>query len=119
MPLAVAVEGTRSHSGGLAEGKTGAAYLATRANVPLVPAVTWGTENIIPAWAHLRRADVYVVFGEPFRLPEGRARSAELEAYTEDIMVRLARMLPEQYRGVYREHPQVAGHAPLIPGQHA
>ncbi len=105
--LAVAVEGTRSATGGLARGKTGAAYLATRANAPLVPVVVWGAENIIPCWARLRRADVYVRYGKPFRLPEGRARAEQLEEYTAEIMATLASMLPEQYRGVYRDHPLV------------
>ncbi len=105
--LAVAVEGTRSKTGALAEGKTGAAYLATRLNVPLVPVVVWGTEEVIPSCLHLGRADVHVRFGEPFHLPEGRARSEQLKEYTEDIMLTLASMLPEQYRGVYQDHPQL------------
>lgn len=103
--LAVAVEGTRSRTGALSQGKTGAAYLATRANVPLVPVVVWGTEQVIPAWFRLRRADVYVRIGPPFRLPDGRARTAELEAYTDEIMTTLAAMLPARYRGVYSDHP--------------
>lgn len=103
--LAVAVEGTRSRSGELAEGKSGAAYLANRSGAPVVPVVVWGTEKIIPAWARLRRADVFVRFGEPFYLPEGRARSAELDAYTEQIMLKLAALLPPEYRGRYAEHP--------------
>jgi len=106
--LGVAVEGTRSHTGGLARGKTGAAYLATRTGATIVPMVVWGTEKIIPAWLHLRRADVYVKYGEPFHLPEGRARSAELEAYTEQIMLALARLLPPEYRGVYADHPALS-----------
>ncbi len=105
--LAIAVEGTRSRSGALAKGKTGAAYLAARADVPIVPAVTWGTENIIPAWLRLRRAEVTVRYGQPFRLPAGRARSDALEAHTEIIMATLASLLPEDYRGVYTDHPLV------------
>lgn len=103
--LAVAAEGTRSRTGQLQKAKTGAAYLATRANVPLIPVVVWGTENIISSWARLKRADVYVQIGEPFRLPEGHARSQQLEAYTDEIMTTLASMLPERYWGVYRDHP--------------
>lgn len=103
--LALAVEGTRSRTGALAEGKAGAAYLATRADVPLVPVVVWGTEKVIPSWFRLRRADVYVRFGKPFRLPAGRARPEELDTYTEEIMTTLAAMLPPEYRGVYRDHP--------------
>jgi 1-acyl-sn-glycerol-3-phosphate acyltransferase len=103
--MAVAVEGTRSKTGALARGKTGAAYLATRTGAPLVPVVVWGTEQIVPAWKRLRRAEVRIVYGPPFYLPEGRARTADLETYTDEIMVTLARMLPEKYRGVYADHP--------------
>ena len=103
--LAIAVEGTRSDTGALAKGKTGAAYLATRTNAPLVPVVVWGTEDIIPTWKRLRRPTVHVRYGEPFRLPEGRARSAQLEQYTDEIMATLAAMLPAEYRGAYADHP--------------
>ncbi len=107
--LAIAVEGTRSHTGALAEGKLGTAYLATRSGAPIIPIVIWGTENIIPSWWKLRRADVYVRFGQPLQFPQGRARTAELEAYTEQIMIALAKMLPESYRGIYEDHPEVTG----------
>jgi 1-acyl-sn-glycerol-3-phosphate acyltransferase len=110
--LAIAIEGTRSQSGALAEGKQGTAYLATRAGAPIIPVVVWGTENIIPAWFHLRRAEVHVVYGEPFSLPAGRARAAELARYTEQIMIRLARLLPADYRGVYQDHPLIDGAEP-------
>ena len=115
--LAVAVEGTRSRSGGLNQGKTGAAYLASRAGAPILPTAVWGTEEIGPAWHRWRRAgQTHIRFGQPFSLPEGRARSADLEHYTEDIMTRLAAMLPESYRGVYRDHPGLAAHLAAQPG---
>jgi 1-acyl-sn-glycerol-3-phosphate acyltransferase len=106
--LWVAVEGTRSKTGALIEGKTGAAYLATRAAVPIVPAVMWGTEKIGPEWKRFRRGGpAYVRFGPPFHLPEGRARSEDLDRYTDEIMTTLAAMLPEAYRGVYKDHPRL------------
>jgi 1-acyl-sn-glycerol-3-phosphate acyltransferase len=106
-PVAVAVEGTRSRTGQLGNGKDGAAFLATRAGVPVQPVVIWGVENIIPALKHLRRADVFVRFGEPFWLAEGRVRTDQLSELTEQVMITLARLLPEEYRGIYREHPAV------------
>jgi 1-acyl-sn-glycerol-3-phosphate acyltransferase len=112
--LGIAIEGTRSRTGGLQEGKTGVAYFATRANVPLVPAVVWGTENAFAALMRLRRAEVNVRFGKPFRLPEGRARSDDLDRYTDEMMLVLARMLPEQYRGVYRDRPELATEAASV-----
>lgn len=111
--LAVAIEGTRSKTGGLAEGKTGVAYLATRTNATIIPVAISGTEAVLSSLLHFRRADVIVRFGEPFMLPAGkRARSKELAQYTEQIMVALAKLLPVDYRGIYREHPGVQGQAP-------
>lgn len=107
--LAIAIEGTRSTTGGLAEGKTGAAYLATRTNVPILPAAIWGTEGVGPSWHRLRRGGFsHVRFGPLLKLPEGRARSADLQNYTEEIMTTLAALLPERYRGIYRDHPRLA-----------
>jgi 1-acyl-sn-glycerol-3-phosphate acyltransferase len=103
--LLVSVEGTRSLTGGLVEGKIGAAYLATRANVPVIPVVTWGAEEISRSAQRFKRIDVYVRFGEPFRLPEGKARTEQLTDYTDDIMTTLASMLPGAYRGIYADHP--------------
>lgn len=110
--LAVAPEGTRSKTGGLQRPKSGAAYLANRSGAVLMPVVVWGTADVIPAWFRLRRADVYVRYGRPFRLPPERARAAQLDDYTDRIMVELARLLPEQYRGVYADHPLLKEPAP-------
>ena len=101
--MGVAIEGTRSRIGGLQEGKTGAAYLATRANVPILPVVVWGTEKIWSNLRRLRRSTVHVRFGKMFHLPEGRASAAELQQYTDQIMLKVAAMLPPEYRGVYRD----------------
>jgi 1-acyl-sn-glycerol-3-phosphate acyltransferase len=103
--LGIAIEGTRSRTGGLGKGKSGAAYFATRANVPIVPVVMYGTEKVLSNLRRLRRTDLYTVIGPPIHLPPGRARTEELDAYTEQIMVAMAAMLPEQYRGFYADHP--------------
>jgi len=101
--LGIAPEGTRSRTThALQQGKTGAAYLATRADVALVPVGITGTEHIVQGVFRLRRARVRVVVGEPFRLPEsGRVRGQKLHEYTDLIMSHIAELLPEEYRGVY------------------
>ncbi|MBN1311739.1 MAG: 1-acyl-sn-glycerol-3-phosphate acyltransferase [Anaerolineae bacterium] len=106
--LTIAVEGTRSRTGALIEGKTGAAYIATRTNVPILPVVVWGTEQVVSNWKRLRRSEAHLRFGKPFYLPQGRARAEELDAYTDDIMTTMASMLPESYRGVYSDHALLA-----------
>jgi 1-acyl-sn-glycerol-3-phosphate acyltransferase len=99
--MAMAIEGTRSRTGGLQPGKTGPAFLASRTHVPLVPGAIWGTEKIISNLKRLRRSEVHVRLGQPFHLPEGRANTEQLEEYTDQVMLQIATMLPPQYRGVY------------------
>jgi 1-acyl-sn-glycerol-3-phosphate acyltransferase len=101
--LGVAPEGTRSRTGGLQAGKDGVAYLAGRSGALVLPVASWGQEQVLHRWARLRRPVVHVHIGQPLRLPPEavRARPAELAAYTEQIMLALARMLPAEYRGVY------------------
>lgn len=101
--LGIAPEGTRSESQGLMAAKTGVAYLADKASVPVVPVAIIGTDQIIKAWGKLRRARVLVRIGKPLLLPplERKNRTAQLQENTDEIMLRIAAMLPEEYRGVY------------------
>jgi 1-acyl-sn-glycerol-3-phosphate acyltransferase len=101
--LGVSPEGTRANeSHALQEAKAGAAYLATRADVPIVPVGIVGTEKIKHNLLRLRRTKVRIVVGQPFRLPEsGQVRNRKLQEYTDLIMRRIAELLPEEYRGVY------------------
>ncbi len=103
--MGMAPEGTRSKTGGLQEGKTGVAYLATRANVPLVPVAIAGSEVGLPALFKLGRPRITMTIGPAFYLPHssGRATRQELDRDTELIMRTIANMLPEEYRGVYRD----------------
>ena len=59
--ILIAPEGKRS-PGGLRRGNTGAAYLATRAGVPVVPVAAWGQEDSTSSWRQLRRAPVRLHF---------------------------------------------------------
>lgn len=102
--LGVAPEGTRAdESHALQEGKAGVAFVATRTDVPIVPVGIAGTEKIKSSLPRLQRPEVRVAIGESFRLPEsGHVRSEKLREYTDLIMHRIAELLPEEYRGVYR-----------------
>ena len=102
--LAIAPEGTRSTTGQLIEGREGAAFIATRTNVPIVPAAVWGTEKILKH----PRPRVLARFGKPFRLPEGRAKGDQLQIYTERMMCAIAALMPEEYHGFYRGNPLIA-----------
>ncbi len=106
--MAIAPEGTRSRTGGLLPGKSGVTYLAARADVPIIPTAMWGQEKVMPGWLRLRRAEVHLHFGAAIHLPVEAAllRAGELEAYTEQLMLALAAMLPAEYRGVYADKVQ-------------
>lgn len=99
--LAIIPEGRRSAIGGLERGKAGAAYLTALADVPVVPVVAWAQERLGRDLARLRRARVQVRFGAPLRFAAGDPTARELRNRTDRIMLELARMLPESYRGVY------------------
>lgn len=109
--LAVAPEGTRSPTEALQAGKPGAAFLAAKTNTPLLPVVLTGTEDRIvkERLRRFKRLDITIRVGEAFTLPpmDRKNRDAYLAEQTEEIMCRLAALLPEKYRGVYAEHPHL------------
>ena len=107
--LGIAPEGTRSRTGALIAAKTGTAYLADKAEVPVVPAAVYGSESAIRQLFHLRRPAIHIEFDKPFALePVSRAnRDADLQRNTDEIMCRIAAMLPQRYWGVYAEHPRL------------
>jgi len=106
--LAVAPEGTRSRTGGLGQGKNGAAYLASRSGAAILPVAAWGHERALGSWRRFRRPQIHVRIAKPIHLrPEAeRARTAELQAYTDQLMLTLAGMLPPAYRGVYADRAE-------------
>jgi 1-acyl-sn-glycerol-3-phosphate acyltransferase len=105
----MAPEGTRSTTGALIRAKTGAAYLAEETGAPVVPAAVTGTERALRTLARLRRPQLSVRFGHPFRLHHvsEEDRTAALRSNTDEIMCRIAAMLPPEYRGVYADHPRL------------
>jgi len=106
--IGLAPEGTRSKTGGLEKGKVGAAYLADRTGVPILPVAVFGGETIAGNLKRLRRSRIQCVVGKSFHLPQnGRAKGAVLDEYTDIIMCHIAALLPTQYRGVYTEHPKL------------
>lgn len=110
--LAVAIEGTRSRSGVLTEGKHGVAWMASQARVPVVPVVVYGVEQVAPALRRLRRARISLRYGAPIRVSPAPLDSAELHAWTESITGALAEMLPPAYRPAPCPSPQSTAPAP-------
>lgn len=107
--VGIAPEGRRSSTAALNEAGRGAAFLASRADVPILPIGIAGTEDIAAGIKRLRRVTVTVRVGAPFRLPSRQRGSSKqhLQACTDLIMCRIAALLPIAYRGVYAAHPQL------------
>ena len=97
-------EGTRSRDGVLRRPLPGAAYLAAKTGVPVVPIATWGAERLTLA-RRVRegRPPVRIRVGQPFTpVHQGDSiRSADLEALGDRLMQAVAVLLPPQYRGAY------------------
>jgi 1-acyl-sn-glycerol-3-phosphate acyltransferase len=105
--LGIAPEGTRSDTGMLIEGKPGTILLAIKAQVPVVPTALYGTESAAKNW--WKRPRLTMRFGEPFTLPPltRENRTEQMETSTEEMMCRIAALLPEKYHGVYADHPRL------------
>lgn len=86
--LALFPEGTRGHGTELGPLFHGAAFLAARCHVPVVPVGIAGTEEILPSgkvWPSFRR--VTIVVGKPVIPPvrDGRVRREEIGALTDTL----------------------------------
>jgi len=102
--ILVAPEGRFSLTGGLEEGEPGAAFLALKADVPVVPVVVIGTENehVYGYLKRLRRPPITLKVGKAFRINQQADRREAVRTGTDQIMEALASLLPDAYRGYYR-----------------
>ncbi len=110
--IVIAPEGRYSLTGALEGGNGGAAFLAYKSGVPILPIAITGTENE-NVYGHLRRfrrARVHVTVGRMFGLTgQASARQEAVAKGTKQIMAALASLLPEEYRGEYssKETPTI------------
>jgi 1-acyl-sn-glycerol-3-phosphate acyltransferase len=107
-PLVIAPEGGRSHTPGLRQGMPGVAYVAAKANVPVIPVGIVGTtRDYFKRASRGKRPPLEMRIGEPLRLPpvsgHGAERRLALQENTDLVMARLAALLPAEYRGIYHE----------------
>jgi len=105
--LGISPEGTRSHTTQLLPAKPGTVLLALKMGVPIVPVAITGTENAFRRVFTLQRPRFTIRFGPAFTLlpvgPENREQM--YQQYTDEIMCRIAALMPEKYWGYYRDHP--------------
>ena len=104
--ILVAPEGTR-HPDGMAEGKDGLTYIATKADAVIVPAAMSKTNTFKQRWKSFKRAEGHISFGRPFKLKtNGRTRipREELAKMTQEAMYQLAiAQEDDSLRGVYSD----------------
>jgi len=121
--IAVAMfpEGTRSRVFALQNAHPGAGLLALSADVVVQPVAITGTERLPfngskgKAKGELERdpghSGAQILFGEPFRIPrEIDGRRVTAEEATEILMLEIARMLPEDFRGFLKMLVRVGLH---------
>ena len=101
--LVILPEGTRSQDGKLGQAYPGAALLAVKCSVPLVPVGISGTGQLIGKWWFLRRPRITLNIGQPFTLSNSHDRFSkeEIAQLTHEVMMRIAELLPQEYRGRY------------------
>jgi 1-acyl-sn-glycerol-3-phosphate acyltransferase len=81
----------------------GAALIASRHDVPVLPVGITGTEQLKGIGWLFRRPEITISIGAPFRLPaaNGHSRREQLTENTAIIMKQIARQLPRGYHGHY------------------
>jgi len=101
--LAVAPEGTRSETGKLIRAKPGIGILISQFNVPMISMAYYGHENFKYDIKRLKRAEMHIRVGRKFQIDmEKHPKNKEtMQAVADAIMMEIAQLLPEEYRGVY------------------
>jgi 1-acyl-sn-glycerol-3-phosphate acyltransferase len=97
-------EGSRSQNAQIQPALPGAALIAFRMGVPILPVGIAGTNKLRHlAWCLWHRPRITVTIGQPFSLPmkDGKATREQRNELMTDIMKRVAALLPKKYRGVY------------------
>lgn len=107
----VAPEGTRNKTGRLLRAYPGAVLLAVRSGVPILPVAHWGGEVYLKNLKRLKRTDFYLRVGKPFRLKvDGvKMRGETRQQIADEMMYRVAEMMPQEYRGAYEKAPDGMG----------
>lgn len=99
-------EGTRSRSGKLHKGHTGAARLAVETGAPLIPVGLIGTADIQPPDTFLPKTgcEVAIRFGEPIFVDRYRSRVGDRNMYrelTDELMFEIQRLTGLDYEHTY------------------
>ncbi len=102
--LAIFPEGRRSGDARLQAGEPGAGLLALRSAAPVLPVALLGTERLGRPGVWMRRPRLVARCGAVWQ-PRGAARagSAAYRCVTDEMMTRLAALMPAARRGYYAD----------------
>ena len=111
--MIIAPEGTRSKTASLLKAEPGAIYIASTANVGIIPVALTGTEDadVVARLKKFKRLKITITAGEEMYYPpnikavKGAERDKLLQNSVDDLFCRIAAMLPERYRGYYKDFP--------------
>lgn len=106
--IAIAPEGGQSSVAELREANPGVAYLIEKMDVPVVPVGVSGSyKGILKDAFNLKRPAITMQIGQAFNLPaieaRGQQRREARQKNADEIMIRIARLLPKKYHGYYAE----------------
>jgi len=101
----LAPEGTRNKTGKLIRAMPGTVIIALHSGAPIIPIAHWGGEVYLKNLKRLKRTDFHIRIGEPFTINvEGVKVTGEIrQQIVDEMMYELAKLLPEEYRGVYSD----------------
>lgn len=112
--MIIAPEGTRSKTASLLKAEPGAIYIANAANVGIIPVALTGTEDsdVIARLKKFKRLKITITANNEMYYPpnikavKGAERDALLQSSVDELFCRIAAMLPESYRGYYKDFPR-------------
>jgi 1-acyl-sn-glycerol-3-phosphate acyltransferase len=105
-PLLIAPEGGRTHRPGLRRAYPGIAYLVEKTGLPVIPVgIVGSTEDFLQRALRFKCPKLEMHIGEPFQLPpihaKGEARRQARQRNADLVMLKIAALLPPDYRGIY------------------
>ena len=103
--LVLAPEGTRNKTGVLRKAYPGIITMAMQNNVPIIPVAHYGSENFWKNMKKFKRTNFKIRVGKPFFIEPGDTKitGKVRKDLLFSIMVQLAKLLPEEYRGEYSD----------------
>ena len=106
--LVIAPEGTRSGDGILRRGNPGVILFAANSEIPVFPAAHHGGEVFWKRFRSFRRTRFTVKIGKPFFVRTGDRKLGRdiRRAVADEIMCRIAELLPEEMKGYYAGLPE-------------